>query len=552
MGKRALIIGGILLLNLVSFYVYFRWDLTEDKRYSVAEATRNLLERLETPVEVTVYLEGNSLPGGFERLRRAVKETLSEFRYYAGKNISVRYIDPEKGSDEEKKARFADFGKKGMVPTNVFDQKGGRKSEIPVFPYAVVKAGGKEDVVLLLKSNQITSVTPEEKLNRSYENVEYELAASIQKLTVTERKNIGLLPEFTSGSPLEFRGMIEAVKERYNLFIIDARASRSFDGLDALIIPAPDKPLDDSTKFKIDQFIMSGGSALFFVDGLKVDSVGLEGTYAQPLDVNIDDLLFNYGLRVNKNVVKDGLNSAVIPLVVGQMGDEPNIQPVVYRYFPLINNFGNSLITKNIGMVLTRYTATIDTVNAGDGLTKTPLLLTSPHTQVLNAPALITFNEARKDTEEEEYKDGIKTVGYLVEGRFRSLYRNRPFAGQPSAGNVLTESQPAKILVVADGNVIRNEINAEKGTFYPLGFDKYFKHWYANEDFLLNALNYLTDGEGILLSRTKTVGMRPLDVLKIRENRTQIRLLNIVLPLGILLLFGGIRYMWIRKKYTAI
>lgn len=552
MGKRAVIIGGILLLNLLSFYMYFRWDLTEDKRYSLSDATRNLLEGLPAPVEITVYLEGNGLPGGFERLRRAVKETLGEFRYYAGKNISVRYIDPEKGSDAEKKARFADFEKKGILPTNVFDQKGARKSEILVFPYAVVKADGKEDVVLLLKSNQITSVTPEEKLNRSYENVEYELASSIQKLTATEKKNIGLLPEFTSLSPLEFRGMIDAVKDRYNLFIIDAKASRSFDGLDALIIPAPDKPLDDSTKFKIDQFIMTGGAVLFFVDGLKVDSIGLEGTYAQPLDVNIDDLLFNYGLRINKNIVKDGLNAAVIPLVVGQMGDEPNIQPVVYRYFPLINNFGNSLITKNIGMVLTQYAATIDTVNAGDGLTKTPLLLTSPHTQILNAPALITFNEARKDTEGAEYNGGIRAVGYLVEGKFRSLYRNRFTAGRPSVGNVITESKPAKILVVADGDVIRNEINAEKGTFYPLGFDKYFKHWYGNEDFLLNALNYLTDGEGILLSRTKTVGMRPLDALKIRDNRVQIRFINIVLPLALLLAFGVIRYVWIRKKYTAI
>ncbi len=551
MGKRAVIIGGILLLNLLSFYMYFRWDLTEDKRYSLSEATRNLLEGLPAPVEITVYLEGSGLPGGFERLRRAVKETLGEFRYYTGKNIVVRYVDPEKGSDAEKKARFADFEKKGILPTHVFDQKGGRKSEIAVFPYAVVKADGKEDVVLLLKSNQITSVTPEEKLNRSYENVEYELASSIQKLTAKEKKNIGLLPEFMSRSPLEFRGMIDALKDRYNLFIIDAKASRSFDGLDALIIPSPDKPLDDSTKFKIDQFIMTGGAVLFFVDGLKVDSIGLEGTYAQPLDVNIDDLLFNYGLRINKNIVKDGLNAAVIPLVVGQMGDEPNIQPVVYRYFPLINNFGNSLITKNIGMVLTRYTATIDTVNAGDGLTKTPLLLTSPHTQVLNAPALITFNEARKDTEETEYNGGIRAVGYLVEGEFRSLYRNR-FSGRPSSGDVITKSKPAKILVVADGDVIRNEINEEKGTFYPLGFDKYFKHWYGNEDFLLNALNYLTDGEGILLSRTKTVGMRPLDALKIRDNRMQIRLFNIVLPLAMLLVFGVIRYVWTRKKYTAI
>jgi len=549
MGKRAIIIGGILLLNLLSYYVYFRWDLTGDKRYSVAEATKSLLEGLETPVEVTVYLEGNNLPGGFERLRRAVKETLGEFRYYAGRNISVRYVDPEKGSNEEKKTRFADFEKKGILPTSVFDQKGGRKSEIAVFPYAVVKAGGKEDVVLLLKSNQITSVSPEEKLNRSYENVEYELASSIQKLTATDKKNIGLLPEFTSHSPLEFGGMIESIKDRYNLFIIDARASRNFDGLDALIVPAPDKPLDDSTRFKIDQFVMKGGSVLFFVDGLKVDSVGLEGTYAQPLDVNLDDLLFNYGLRVNKNIVKDGLNAAVIPVVVGYTGDEPNIQPVVYRYYPLINNFGNSLITKNIGMVLTKYASTIDTVNAGDGLKKTPLLLTSPHTRVLNAPAFITYNEARKDTEEGEYNEGIKAVGYLAEGKFRSLYRNRIAAAGDS---LIRESAPAKILVVADGNVILNEVNTAKGTFYPLGFDKYFKHMYGNEDFLLNALNYLTDGEGILLSRTKTVGMRPLDVLKIRDKRTMIQLLNIVLPLAVLLVFGAGRYLWIRKKYAAL
>src|SRR5690606_22342587 len=139
---------------------------------------------------------------------------------------------------------------------------------------------------------------------------------------------------------------------------------------------SPDKPIDDSTKFKIDQFVMKGGRVLFFVDGLKVDSVGLEGSYAQPLDVKLDDLLYTYGVRINKNMVKDGLNAAVIPIVVGNTGNEPNIQEMVYRYFPLINNFGPSLITRNIGMVLTKYTATIDTVNAGDGLKKTPLLLT--------------------------------------------------------------------------------------------------------------------------------------------------------------------------------
>lgn len=547
MNKRLVYIalGVILLINFISFILYFRWDLTEDKRYSISEATKNMLSDLDAPVEVTVYLEGKSLPGGFERLRRAVKETLNEFKYYGGLNVSYTFVSPEEGSDEAKKLRYQNFQKMGIVPTTVFDQKGGRKSEIAIFPYAVIKSGQNEDVVLLLKSNQITSVTPEEKLNQSYENIEYELASSIQKLTNTDKKNVGFLPDFTSSSPLEFRGMIDAVRDQYNFFMIDTKASKSFDGLDALIVPSPDKPIDDSTKLKIDQFVMKGGRVLFFVDGLKVDSVGLEGTYAQPLDVKLDDMLFTYGLRINKNIVKDGLNAAVIPIVVGNNGNEPNIQEMVYRFFPLINNFGPSLITRNIGMVLTKYTATIDTVNAGDGLKKTPLLLTSPHTKVLNAPALVTFNEARTDTEESEYNSGVKAVGYLVEGKFKSLYRSN-FSGQ----DLLKESEPTKILVVSDGNIIRNETNPEKGTFYPLGFDKYFKYQYGNEDFLLNALAYLVDQDGVLLSKSKTISLRPLDALKIRNDRAQIQFINIVLPLLLLAVFGVGRYFWLRKKYA--
>lgn len=543
MGKTVVFWGGILLVNVLSYFLYFRIDLTEDQRYSLSAPSKKLMRNLEETVEVTVYLEGEQLPGGFERLRRAVKETLSEFQEYSGTRLKIKFEDPASGTEEEKKNRYAFFQKQGVLPTNVFDQRGGRKTEVQVFPYAHVRVGEREEMVMLLKSNLVSAVSAEEKLNQSYENVEYVLASSIQKMAGGERKNVGLMPDFTSKSPLVFRGMIDALKDRYNLFILDARASKNFDGLDALIVPAPDKPLDDSTKYKIDQFVMKGGAVLFFVDGLQVDSVGLEGSYAQALDVNLDDLFFNYGVRINKNMVKDGLNAAVIPLVVGQMGEEPNIQPVVYRYFPLINNFGESVITRNIGMVLTKYTSSIDTVNAGDGLKKTPLLLTSEHTQILQAPALITYNEARTETEQGVYKGGIQSVAYLVEGEFSSLYRHRI-----SDPNVIKKSAPAKVLVVADGNVIQNEINEEKGTYYPLGFDMYFKHWYGNEDFLLNALNYLIDEDGLLVSRNKTVGLRPLDALRIRDERAQIQLVNILGPLLLLLAFGGLRYWVVRRN----
>ena len=418
-----LIIGGIVLLNIAASFVFFRLDLTEEKRYSLSDATQSLLENLSakdsTDVFVKVYLDGEELPSGFERLKRAVTETLEEFKVYGGTNINYKFINPNAETDKKKREEFyVELAKKGMNPTRVVDTKNGRQIENIIFPYALVSAGGYEVPVLLLKGTQ--GKTAEEKLNQSNENVEYELATAIRKLTLKERKKIGLLAEFTKLKPLNFSDLIASLQERYDLFFIDAKSSPSFQGLDALILPKPDFPVDDSTKYKIDQFVMGGGSALFFVDGLKVDSVSLEGNFAQPLELNLTDLFFKYGVRVNSNIIKDGASCALIPLVVGDLGDKPNIQPVPYRYFPLINNFGKSLITNNLDLVFSRYVASIDTVRA-DGVTKTPLLMTSPYTKVLNAPVFVTFNDAQTDTEQVEYQGGVKTIAYLLEGKVQSL-----------------------------------------------------------------------------------------------------------------------------------
>jgi ABC-2 type transport system permease protein len=536
----------VILLNIIGAYFYFRIDLTEDKRYTISDASIELLEELPEQVVIKVYLDGENLPAGFERLKRAIKETLTEFKYYGGNNIDFQFINPYTvGNEEERKNLFQELVKKGMQPTNIFDKQDGRKVENLIFPYATVWYKGQETNVLLLKSNQAEDA--QTKLNQSYENVEYELASVIKKLTNENKKKIGLLTEFTSLGPNNFAGLITSLQEYYELYIIDSKASPTFEGLDALVLPKPDKNVDDSTKLKIDQYIMGGGKVLFFVDGLKIDSIGLEGTYAQPLDINLDDLLFNYGARINKNIVKDGLNAAVIPLVVGNMGDKPNIQPMLYRYFPLINNFGESLITKNIDMVYTKFTASIDTVNANDGITKIPLLLTSPYTKILNAPALITYNEARTDTEEEEYTSGVKVVSYLLEGKFKSLYRNRL-----NSDGIIKESVPTKILVVSDGDMIVNEIDQKTGVPYPMGYDRFSKHQFGNQDFVANALNYLTEENGIIIAKNKTVGLRPLDALKTRDHHLKWQIINIVLPILFLLLLGILRFLYLKKRFQTV
>ena len=547
------VIGGIIVLNILASFVFFRLDLTEEKRYSLSDATKSLLENLSekdsTAVFVKIYLGGDELPGGFERLKRAVTETLEEFKVYGGTNIDYKFVNPNAEADTKKREAFyMELAKKGMNPTSLVDNKNGKRVETIIFPYALISVAGKEVPVLLLKGTQ--GKTAEEKLNQSYENVEYELATAIRKLTLRERKKIGFLVEFTKLKPLNFSDLIASLQDRYDLFIIDAKSSPTFQGLDAMILPKPDFPVDDSTKYKIDQFVMGGGRMLFFVDGLKVDSVSLEGNYAQPLDLNLTDLLFKYGVRVNSNIIKDAGSCAMIPMVVGDLGDKPNIQPVPFRYFPLINNFGKSLITNNLDLVFSRYVASIDTVKA-DGITKTPLLMTTPYTKVLNAPAFVTFNEARTEAEQADYQGGVKTIAYLLEGKFQSLYKNTLLPSDPKYKNFKAESLPTKIVVCSDGDLIVNEVSTKTGNPMPLGYDKVSKHTFGNKEFMMNAIDYLIDENGVIQARGKEIKLRPLDKIKTRDERTFWQILNVGLPVGLVLLFGFILQWWRKNRYGA-
>lgn len=547
--KSLLFIALLIAVNVLSAFVFFRIDMTEERRYSLSEATKNLLEKLDDEVFINIYLDGEDLPGGFERLKRAVSETLDEFKTYGGSNINYRFINVNGIADAtERDTQIKTLIDKGMQPTNVVDTKNGRRVETLIFPYATVLYNGKETDVLLLKNNQ--SQTAQEKLNQSYENVEYELATAIRKLTITEKKRIGLLTEFTKLPPVNFAGIITELQSYYDLFILDAKASTTFQGLDALILPKPDFAVDDSTKLKIDQFIVNGGKALFFIDGLQIDSIGLEGTYAQPLNTNVEDLLFQYGVRLNKNMVKDGGSAAQIPMVVGNTGDKPNVQSVPYRFFPLINNFGNSIITKNLDLISTKFVSSLDTVQAA-GIKKTPLLMTTPYTRVLTAPVLVTYNEARTETEADTYQGGVQTIGYLLEGTFPSLYANRLLPTDERKQYYAAKSQPSKIIVCSDGDLITNEINRKTGDPMPLGFDRLSKHTFGNKDFVMNAVDYLLDDNGVITARSKEVKLRPLDTLKSRDERSFWQILNIALPLLLVAVLGATHFFIRKRKYSV-
>ncbi len=536
------------LINVLAYFFFKRIDLTEEKRYSISDATKNLVSHLPQAVEIEVLLKSDDLNSGFERLQTAVSETLQEFQNYGGTNINWYFSNPNDiANPEERKAYLDSLVSMGVVPTNVYENKNGQKTETLVFPYALITYADKISVVPLLKDNVAQS--SQNDLNQSYENLEYELATSIRKMSQREKKKIGLLTQFTLLQPVNFAGLIEGLQQYYDLYIVDARTSESFNGLDALILPKPDIAVDDSTKFKIDQYIISGGKALFFVDGLKIEAIGQEGTFAQPFEHNLEDLFFKYGVRVNQNLIKDGASALPVPIVVGNMGDKPNIQPIPYRFFPLINNFGESLITKNLDLVVAKFPSSIDTIKSG-GIKKTALLKTTPYTKVLSAPALVTYNDARSETDQAEYNQGIQSIAYLLEGRFTSLYKNRIMPEDPRHAYFREDGENTRIIVCSDGDLVVNETDPKTGNPLPLGFDKLSRHTFGNLDFVLNAVDFLVDENGVITARSKEVKLRPLDSIKIAEKRTGIQVYNLILPSLLIAILGLIRAFYWKRKYA--
>ena len=544
---RFVIILGLLAgVNWLASTFFFRLDLTEDKRYSISDATKQLLNDLDKDIIVNVYLNGD-LPSGFERLESATRETLQEFQTYANGHLIVNYSDPSDApSEDQRQKQYLNLIDRGLTPTNVFANEDGKRTEKIIFPGVIVQADTLSVPVQLLKGNKSTS--PEEQLNQSYEGVEFEIASAIRLLGNQEHKKVGLIVSHTKISPARLSDLIATIQQSYDVFL-DMNNPESYDGLDALVVLKPDSAFSEDDKFKLDQYIVGGGKALFFVDGAKVDSVSLDGNYAQPLDLNLNDLFFKWGVRVNTNLVKD-LNCAEILLNVGNMGDKPEIKPMPWRFFPVLNSFGRHKITRNLNAIYTRFLSSIDTVGGAANVRKTPLLMTSGYTQVVNAPALVGYNEARKDPDPATYNNGVKLAGVLLEGSFGSLFENRILPGDPRAAKFKSKGGPGKVIICSDGDLIVNDYDYKRNAPLPLGYDRVSKQTFGNKDFVMHALDYMTDAKGLINARSKQIDIRALDKIQIQEDKKFWQALNLLLPIVLIGIFGALRYYLRLRKFS--
>lgn len=549
-----IVFTGLIVLNLASNYLYKRFDLTQDKRYTLSETSKEIIDVADSPIIIDVFLEGN-FPPEFQKLKTETKQLLEEFKSH-NSNISYEFLNPLEG-EENPEAIKSQLFQLGIKPAQVAVQENGKTTTELVYPWALAYFNEKTVKIPLLV-NQL-GATSSERVNASIQNLEYAFTDGFNKLLHPKEKKVAILK---GNGELEDRNIADFLKtigEYYRIapFTLDSvaknpqKTNAQLKEYDLVVVAKPTEAFTDSEKYVLDQYTMSGGKSLWLLEQTttKIDSTNGD-TYVIPKDLNINDLLFKYGLRVNANLVKD-VYSAPITLASGTENESQYNQ---YPWFlsPLTASGSNHPIVTNIEAVKFDNASVIDTLPAST--MKTILLSTSPLSKKVGLPFKIDFdreipenlkvvNEGPKPS---EFNGGEIPLAVLLEGTFESVFKNRikPF----KLSEDKAESITTQMIVISDGDIIKNQFDRNRPL--ELGFDKLTNTFYGNKEFLLNCINYLLDDDGLINIRSKEISIPFLDPQKTAQNRNTWQILNLLLPLALLAIFG-IVFQYIRKrKYT--
>lgn len=543
-----IILAIVLILGVFGVFSK-RFDLTQEKRYTLSESTVKILESVKKPLKVDVYLEGD-FPASFRQLQNETKFMLEEFRKINPK-IDFKFIDPIK-TKMSKDTLMA----MGMQPSILPDMKDGKISEIVMFPYAAIRYNSYGTSIPLI-INQ-SGIDASEQLSKSIENLEYNFASTIKSLTEEHKKNIGILINQEELRPDHFQGFMQMALENYNagpiipanqkeLSLADVPKLRK---MDALVIAKPRKAFTDGEKVILDQYIMNGGKTLWMIDAVNAEMDTLfqsKKIMAYPMDLNLGDFFFNYGLRINPGLVKDMKKSALIRIVSGEVAGNPQYSSFLWPYFPLGIAETKNPITKNINPVKFEFPTSIDTL--GRKNIKTNVLFeSSERTSIKQVPNLVALTEiVRTDSIGEMEKPTTpKIFAVSLQGKFNSAYANR--SERSNYPNFKSQSPENKMIVIADGDVGRNQIY--KGNPLPLGEDLLTKQTYGNEQFLRNCLDFLLDDSNLMELRNRNIEARLLDRNRIEDEKSDWQWFNLLLPIALIGALGGFFY-WLRKKRFA-
>ncbi|OHX65699.1 gliding motility-associated ABC transporter substrate-binding protein GldG [Flammeovirga pacifica] len=535
----------LILFNIHSDKLFFRWDLTEEKRFSINPATKRLLNDLDGRVNIDVYLDG-PLNAEFEHLKTAILENLEEFKVQSNGQLEFRFIDPNDFSDPRQKQQFQkSLIEKGIPQTTLYDVgANGEQTQRLIYPGALITYKNKQKGVLLLKGNKARSA--QEQINQSIEGVEFELASAIKGLSNQNNKRVAIVQGHSELNPNELQELSKAISDKYQLnWLTDLSQLNNYD---AAIIAQPKNTFRNRDKYYLDQYLIQGGNAMFLLDKVQMnkDSIPLGGTYAFGYDLGIEDLIFRLGVRTNVDLIQDQ-QAGLIEVVAGNFGDKANIKKLPWPYYVYMNTFSEHPIVRNMDVVYGKFISTLDTVKSV-GIKKTPLLYTSSYSRIRPMPSLISLDEIKEVNQKELFNKPNLPVAYLLEGTFKSLYANRfPPKGIELKSLLKQSTKPTKVIVIGDGDIVKNEFNPITGGVESIEFDRHRGQSLSNLEFVMNALEYLTDQDGLIMARNKKVTLRPLDSFKIREEKAFWQWLNVGIPVLITAILG-VLFVYLRKK----
>ena len=532
------IVGLFLCLYGVLYERPVRWDLTDDKHYSLSEASKTLLRATDAPIEVTLLLDGD-LNAGFRRLKKATEETIEELGVYA---------DVVKVKGERLKVKGDSLG---LSPIIIHErEQNGKTAQTTVYPYALLSYKGKRAVVTLLKNTR--GLSGEENLNASIEQLEFAFMEALHLLTQSETPRVAILEGHGEPDEAHTYDLMSALSK---YFAVDRGAIASdsidahiLDGYQALLILAPQTAFSDAERFIIDQYIMRGGAVLWAINGVQLSEEVLqkEGfTPIIPLDLGLTDLLFRYGVRITPALVQD-VQCLPIPVNVSSDPEHPNFQPMPWTYAPLLLTSQGSPITKNMGQVMSTFVSPIDAVGGEDGIEKRILLATSTASRVTATPGEVNLSDMNPDMLEFKYQ--YVPVAVSLEGSFTSAYAHRMVPeGVLTDEPIRKNGVPTRQVVIASGSIVINEL--QKNQALPMGYDRYSGMQFSNRDMVVNAVLWLTDAEGLIALREKDIALRLLNDKRAHDERMKIQLISTISPVAILALIGGIVFVIRKRRY---
>lgn len=556
----------IIFLNIIGNYIYTRFDLTSEKRYTLSKATKRLLKDIDETVLVRVYLEGNELPPDFVRLQNETKEMLNQFRAY-NKYVEYEFVNPTDFDDpKEQQVFYQKLAQKGIQPSQIeIKTSDGIKQQLVIPAADVMYKGQETSVQLLLGQRYVSDV---ELINNSVQALEYTLTDAIRRLSRVEKQRIAFLQghgelerhaiydiqlaltDYYAMENITLDGNINSLTER----VINPKDSSSIsfrNKFKLLVVPKPTKPFSDEDLYIIDQFVMYGGRVLWLIDGLDIEMDSLANrsqTMAMRMDLGLgfDEMMFTYGVRVNSNLIMD-IRCMPVPMAGGSMGNNPQIEFRPWYYFPEVVPLSKHPIVKNLDVIKSEFVNSIDIID--NEIRKIVLLTTSEYTRVVNAPAVVDLNVAQTEPDPRLFNKANLPIAVLLEGAFKSPWKNRlspTFTDIPEMG-YRSEGDTTKMIVISDGDIIKNAFNYRQNYPYPLGYDKYTNTMYANKTFILNAINYLCGDEDYMESRSREIKIRKLNVAQIKENRLAYQVINILVPI-VIVIIGGVAILLIRKN----